>query len=290
MNQIILATVNVKEINYGITSSNFAAIAPNIPMGLLHAYLQGKGVPVDFIDSDVENYSIDELLGILDDEKPSLVCLVATGSNPSASTMSMVGINKFFEKLQQRGSPSYKTCVYGGHPTALPERTLKETQADFIVISEGYDTLEGLYHAIKQKDTFEKVKGIGYYDESGHYIENNASSLIDVTKLPRVDWDKMNPHRYRAHNWHCFDDINSRTPYAIVWTNMGCPYPCDFCSINNIFRKRTFRNRSMEQVIAEIDYLVQNFGVRNIKILDELFVIKHPRIDEFCELLEKRTL
>jgi radical SAM superfamily enzyme YgiQ (UPF0313 family) len=98
----------------------------------------------------------------------------------------------------------------------------------------------------------------------------------------------MPPAQYRAHNWHAFGDLEHRDPYAIIWTNQGCPYPCDFCCINNIFGRRRFRFRSMESVVEEIDVLVNEHGVRNLKILDELFAIKHPRIDQFCDLLEAR--
>jgi radical SAM superfamily enzyme YgiQ (UPF0313 family) len=45
----------------------------------------------------------------------------------------------------------------------------------------------------------------------------------------------------------------------------------------------------MDKVMDDIDTLVQDYGVRNIKILDELFIINHPRIDEFCDLLEERN-
>jgi radical SAM superfamily enzyme YgiQ (UPF0313 family) len=45
----------------------------------------------------------------------------------------------------------------------------------------------------------------------------------------------------------------------------------------------------MKNVVAEIDVLYNKFGVRDIKIMDELFVIDHPRIDEFCDLLEQRN-
>ena len=44
----------------------------------------------------------------------------------------------------------------------------------------------------------------------------------------------------------------------------------------------------MEEVVAEIDVLVNDYGVRNLKILDELFITKHKRMIEFCELLEDR--
>ena len=57
----------------------------------------------------------------------------------------------------------------------------------------------------------------------------------------------------------------------------------------NVFEKRTFRFRSIKSVIDEIDLLVNKFGVKHIKILDELFIIKHPRIDEFIDRMAERN-
>jgi radical SAM superfamily enzyme YgiQ (UPF0313 family) len=56
-----------------------------------------------------------------------------------------------------------------------------------------------------------------------------------------------------------------------------------------VFGKRRSRYRSMQSVVEEIDVLVNDYGVRNLKILDELFAIKHARIGEFCDLLEERN-
>ena len=44
----------------------------------------------------------------------------------------------------------------------------------------------------------------------------------------------------------------------------------------------------MKSVVEEIDILVNKFGVKNLRIMDELFIIKHPRIEEFCDLMDER--
>jgi len=85
---------------------------------------------------------------------------------------------------------------------------------------------------------------------------------------------------------HCFGDIEDRSPYAILWTSFGCPFKCNFCCINNLFGKRTQRFRSVDSVINEISILVEKYGVKHIKILDELFVTKPQRLEEFCNKLE----
>lgn len=290
MSHVLIATVNCKGKLYAATANQFAAVAPNIPMSLLTSYLDHVGVPVEMVDSDVAGYDLEGLIRHIREHKPLCVCLIASGSNPSASTMTMVGVidfcNKYYENHDAREIP---LLIWGGHPTALPERTLKETQADFVIKGEGFETLEGYYHYLTNgKSKLSAVKGLCYLQD-GKFVQNEVASLVDVKSLPMVNWDRIKPSSYRAHNWHCFgDDIDARTPYGIIWTSMGCPHPCNFCCINNLFMKRTFRFRTIDSVIEEIDILVNKHGVRHIKILDELFIIKHPRIQEFCEKLEER--
>lgn len=291
MSHVLIATINCKKKLYAATANQYAAMAPNIPMSLLASYLISVKVPVDIIDSDVANYSLEDLTRHIFESKPLFVCLIASGSNPSASTMTMVGIIDFCRLYyQDPQSKEIPILIWGGHPTALPERTLKETGADFVIKGEGYETLSGLYQSfINGKSKLSSVKGLCYL-QGGKFVQNETASLVDVNSLPMVDWNRIKPSSYRAHNWHCFGDdmIDNRSPYAIIWTSMGCPHPCNFCCINNLFMKRTFRFRSIDSVIDEIDLLVNEHGVRHIKILDELFIIKHPRIQEFCEKLEER--
>ena len=287
MSKVCLVTVNVKNDLYGITANSFSAIAPNVPLGLLDAYLASKGIESVIIDSDVERLTITDLLNRLDEEDPVLVGVIACGSNPSASTMSMVGVQRFFETLSARKT-SYRTFVWGGHPTVLPQRTLTETSADWIVLGEGYETLVGLFQHVTKGHRLSDIAGLAYY-HNGHYCFQPPPPLVDLDTLPAINWGKMPPSKFRAHNWHCFGDLGNRTPYANIWTNQGCPYPCEFCCINNVFGARRYRFRSMQSVVKEIDELVTKHNVKHLKILDELFIIKHPRIEEFCDLLEERN-
>jgi radical SAM superfamily enzyme YgiQ (UPF0313 family) len=94
--------------------------------------------------------------------------------------------------------------------------------------------------------------------------------------------------RYRAHTWHCFDTIHARQPYAVIYTSLGCPFRCSFCCINALFGKPGIRYRSPERVIEEIDLLVSRYHIRNIKIMDELFVLDKPRVARICDLIIER--
>lgn len=290
-NKIILATVNAKKSLYSITADELSAIAPNVQLGLLGAYIKSKNIAVDIIDSEAESLSIEGLIERIEKEQPLLLGIIATGANPSASTMAMVGIIDFFNKFKQAGS-RVKTFIWGPHPTVLPERSLRETKANFVVRGEGYETIVELFQALAGNESIDNIAGLSYFTRTNgkeRDIHTRDAVLIkDLDILPMIDWETMNPAKYRAHNWHCFGDINNRSPYAIIWTSFGCPFKCIYCCINTLFGKRGQRVRSIDSVIKEISILVEKYRVKHLKVSDELFIINPKRIEEFCDKLEEK--
>ena len=121
-------------------------------------------------------------------------------------------------------------------------------------------------------------------------ICSNLRAILfqNLDTLPMPAWNLLPMKKYRAHNWHCLDDIHHRQPYGVIYTSLGCPFNCTFCCINAIFGKPGIRYRSPQGVIDEIDYLVQHFDIRNIKIIDELFGMKESHVVEICDLISER--
>src|SRR5438093_8677588 len=129
---------------------------------------------------------------------------------------------------------------------------------------------------------------------------NPAAPLVmDVEhEMPGIAWDLMPMAQYRAHNWHCFGDLQ-RQPYAAIYTTLGCPYHCSFCCIQAPFRQgekaaglrtsaNSYRYWSAERVLDQIDVLVNQYGVRNLKIADEMFVLNRKHVLGICDRLIER--
>jgi radical SAM superfamily enzyme YgiQ (UPF0313 family) len=109
------------------------------------------------------------------------------------------------------------------------------------------------------------------------------------TKCLNLHYELLPMDRYRAHNWHCMDG-SARSPYASIYTSLGCPFDCYYCNIHTLYKGREMLFKNPASVIQEVDNLVYKYGVRNIKIWDELFALKESRVQQICQGLRPYDL
>ena len=293
---------------YQSLASELAAIEPPVWAGLMATYARGKGLSVEIIDAQAENLSADETAQRAIDLNPTLVAVVVYGHQPSASTQIMPASGAVCQAIKQL-SPRQKIMMVGGHVASLPERTLREEVADFASGGEGLVTLVELVQALKADESdYSKVADL--YFRSGGQIATpirRAPLVSDLDgEMPGIAWDLLPMDRYRAHNWHCLGNHNSggdlaRSPYASIYTTLGCPYKCSFCCIQAPFKSgenalgmrattNSYRFWSPKRVGDELEFLVKNFGVRNVKFADEMFVLNKRHVDGICDEITRRGL
>jgi len=265
-----------------------AGIEPPFLVAVMASYLRDKGYGVAIIDANADNLAPDEVAARVRQLDPLLAAVIVYGSQPSASTQNMTNAGLICAALSQLGVA--KVAIGGLHPSALPRRTLLEEQVDFVIQGEGIETIKELLAALDGGPVqLSEVRGLWYRDREEVHSLPPAPPVPDLDRmLPQAAWDLLPMERYRAHNWHCFDDIEHRSPYAAIYTSLGCPFNCVFCCINAPFGKPGIRYRSPEKVVAEIDLLVRDYGIRNLKIVDELFVLHEPHYMGIVDLLIKR--
>ena len=278
-----------RQIYHGL-GAELAAIEPPFWVAVLAAYLRQEGFRVAIIDANAENIAPEETAQRVAELNPRLSCVVVYGSQPSASTQNMTIAGAICRALGAGGTG--RVAMAGLHPSALPERTLREESVDFVIEGEGPDALRALLAelAAEQPD-FSRVPGLWYRDGAGIRSNPPAALISDLdTYLPVAAWDLLPMDVYRAHNWHCFDDLEHRSPYGALYTSLGCPYNCVFCCINAPFGKPGIRYRSPRRVVDEITLLAEKYGVRNLKIVDELFILKEEHYMAIVEGIIARRL
>jgi len=281
----------IKTTSSGLVYQNvqsFAAIEVPVWAALTANHLRNKGYSVSIVDAAAENLTFEETYKKIEDIGALLTVFVVYGHQPSASSQIMPDTITVHKMLKE-SSPCMKTLLVGTHPAALPKETLVEVQADFVCTGEGPFTITGIIDILKSKgNDFENVGSLCYKDNDDIVITTPFPLLNLDNDLYSAAWDLLPMDSYRAHNWHCFGDINNRQPYASLCTSLGCPFKCSFCCINAPFGKPGIRYLSPEHVIAEIDILVNKYGVRNIKIPDEMFVLNYKHVMGICDLIIER--
>ncbi len=288
---LIISPGNNKLI-YQDLAKEYAAIEPPIWAGLLAKYSINKGYNIAFIDQEAQGLSVEQIAEMGLEYNPRLTAVVVYGQQPSASTQNMTVSTAICSQFREN-VPDTKTIMIGGHPSALPEQTLNCGKVDFVCQGEGPATIDALLQLadLNNESYLNKVPGLWFLSDGKPTFTKPApvtpESQLEET-LSGIAWDILPMDAYRAHNWHCFDHINERQPYASIYTSLGCPFKCTFCCINAPFGKPSIRYWDPNFVITELDILANKYGVKNIKIADEMFVLQEDHVMRLCDLIIER--
>lgn len=289
MIDIVFINPGDRKIVFQDLGKDVTAIEPPYLTLSFATYLEQKGLHVKIIDANAENLSPEETAQRVKALNPMLIALIVYGNQPSASTQNMSIAGKIATTI--KSVVSVPIVMGGLHPSALPKRTLEEESVDFVIEGEEQLPLLQLANALKTKGSLERVEGLWYFHNNE--IKNNPKApliknLDEV--MPIANWDLLDMSLYRAHNWHCFDDITHRSPYAAIYTSLGCPYHCTFCCINTPFGKSTIRYRSPKIIVEELELLNKKYGVRNVKFIDEMFVLHESHYMAIVDLIIEKGL
>lgn len=282
---IVLINPGDKKQVYQELERDYSAVETPFWIVAIGAFLRNNKYEVAIIDANAEDITPEETAIRVRQLNPLLSAVIVYGSQPSASTQNMTIAGRICKAIKK--NTSVKVAIGGLHPSALPLQTIQDESVDFVIEGEGPHTLLELISVLKSKSSdFTGVPGL-WFRENGAIKNNPRPELIkDLDKmLPIAAWDLLPMDKYKAHNWHCFDDIKNRKPYAAIYTSLGCPYNCIFCCINAPFGKSGIRYRSPELVVQEIEFLVKRYKVKNIKIVDELFVLDEKHYMKIVDLL-----
>ena len=271
----------------------YPALEPPYLAALTAEFVRNNGHSVDILDANVNGLTQEQTARAIEERNPRLTHFVVHGNQPSASSQLMDWVTDVSRKVKDSGA-STRILLTGTHPAALPELTLEEKAFDYVGRGEGFSTPLDL---LTGKSNAE-VRGL-WYRENGNIAHGPAERLMSSAELsaalPRAAWDLLPVKKYRAHDWHCLDDLDARQPYAAIYTSFGCPFDCEFCCINAPFdeegtRKHDIRFRDPSLVADEIESLVDEHGIRNLKIIDEMFVLNRRHYVGLAQELIRRGL
>lgn len=237
-------------------------ITPPLGIGYLSAYFKSKGITCQIIDGLNLNLDNGEIVKRCRD----------------ADIVGISILSYYFLKaadLSKRLKKMGKIVVVGGpHVSALPELTLDKTQADFAVVGEG------------EKVFYELVKEIVSGKVKKNQKIRNAPFVANLSSLPFPDWEQLDPRNYSKAP---HGGVVKNFPVAPIITSRGCLYECKFCASPFLWQRK-IRFRKPKEVVEEIKYLVNHFGVKEIHIEDDNFTLKKEHAAEICRLIIKEKI
>ncbi len=254
-----------------------------IPLNLayLSSYLKSKlNCEVKMLDCEADGLGYKEIEERIRDYEPEIIG-ITTLTPPMKHVLKITGISK-------KINPNCKVVLGGVHPTALPEQTLKETGAHFIVLGEGEETFYELVKGLVENTLSpEKIDGLCFKNDAGKVIKNKEREFVkNLDDLPFPDRDLFDLAKYYSAPTKRVSDEKIATP---ILTSRGCAFRCVHC-VSEVLWHRTIRFRSVENVISEIEECVNKYGIREFNILDDTFTLNKGRVLEFCKSVADKNL
>lgn len=250
-----------------------------IQIKILDAQIEGKEHCIKTkrgYRSGLEDFEIEN---VLKEFKPNVVGI---SNSYTSHTKDVLEITKLVKKTHD--------CILiigGAHATIAHKEIIKLKEIDLVVRGEGEETFKEVISALNKKSSLDKVKGITF-KKNNQIKVNPDRPALDINTLPIPDRSLINYKKYLERTSETyFYTLNK--PVGTIFTSRGCPFRCIFCSTQKVWTNK-WRGRNAENVIKEIEYLHNKFGVKEISFMDDQFMGSKKRIIEICNLLIEKKL
>ena len=265
-------------------------IMPNLGLGYLASALREKGHIVSMLHCMKEKMDYNQYETFLKNKEFDAVGFQLFSYDLDSVKKHLAILKKIL--------PSAFVILGGPHPSAAPSHTMEYLKdADFAFCGEADTGLPELINKIPllfkkplAKDGFgpqEILKSIPglIWRHDGEIIVNEKKYVENLDELAFPSWDLMDPREYPEAPHGAF---TKNFPVAPMIITRGCPFSCTFCAGHTVSGKKV-RKRTIPNVMAEIEYLMSNFGVKEITLEDENFTLHKDLVEEFCNELLKRS-
>ncbi|MBI1810758.1 MAG: cobalamin B12-binding domain-containing protein [Nitrospirae bacterium] len=247
----------------------------NLGFVYLAGSLRNAGYDVELYDAMSYFHTYDEIIKKIQTSKPDVV----------ATTAITASINDCIEvcRLSKKINPEIVTIVGNVHPTFMWEEILRNNHnyVDYIVKGEGELTLPELLDCHFARGDVSKVKGIAYWADGRAVATPQREYIQDLDVLPTA-WDLID---WKIYSYR----PKENSILGIVSSSRGCNQQCSFCS-QQLFWSRTWRARSPENFVLEIEYLHKTYGVNVFMIPDETPTFDRIRWERILYLLIERRM
>jgi len=255
------------------------AVMPGLGILYIASFMRKHGLEVEILDAEGQGLNREATVQYLTQRNPDIIGITTT-------TLSIISAGELAQDLKIR-IPHVKVFLGGAHVTALPKETMEDFCAiDGCVLGDGESSFTKIVENIQGGLEWDVgVDGVVGRRDGTLFTHPKEEHLQELDALPFPAWDLLDgfPLRYRPP-FHSYQ----RLPVANIITTRGCPFNCSFCD-RSVFGKSIY-SHSVGYVIEMIEYLIREFGIREVSIKDDAFMSSSDWVAKFCEELRRRDL
>lgn len=167
------------------------------------------------------------------------------------------------------------TILLGGPQAGVSaQETLKHfPHIDYICCGEGETIIFPFVTSILSGHPDTSVDGLAYIKDDGVIAQNKLPQLINDNYTIGYDYYQLIPR-----------SVIKNSVQTTIEVGRGCPFNCSFCS-SKTFWERKFRLRDIDDILSEVQYVYETYGIKNIRFEHDIFTADKSRLQIFCKKL-----
>jgi len=275
----------MKEIGRCGRKSVAGELWPQTGLAYLAAITIQSGHKAKIIDAMATPVSLNNLIELIQKEKFDLIIV-------HSSTPTFNNDKKIISEIKK--ITNSVIGFTGTHTTVLPEESLKQSEAEFILIGETELTLKELLGILSNLQLEQKcdatfmsqiprdksrVTTLDFAFDKLKLINGLAIKLNDevIITPPREIYPDLDSFPFPARELLPNDKYTmpffDRKPFVTIIPSRGCPFKCTFCRAGKVWGARP-RFRTPSNIVAEIKDVINKLNIRNIVFMTDALTLK----------------
>jgi anaerobic magnesium-protoporphyrin IX monomethyl ester cyclase len=239
-------------------SANQSLKVPPLGLAYIAAVLKKNNVEEKIIDLSVE--TIDPM-AYLSKEEPDVIGISSIVTNARQALE--------LAEQTKRVLPESFVVMGGPYPSMVRTRLLaRHSEVDAAVVGEAEHSFLELVKRLQNGQKVGAIDGLIYREKNTIRGNQPPTPIRPLDQIPFPAREELKIQLYAE---------NSGT----IFTSRGCPQECIFCSRPVFGRK--WRSHSPSYVLKEVEYLITEYGISTLSVLDDNFTVDLDRAERILD-------